>query len=148
MYVTLKMVGRALEEPRKSYYIRKTKRPYEKKTEKPCHPDLVYYKDYVHLKTLLLLSKKRALEKGLEWDVDLMSLRIPKTCPYLGMPLTFIRGQGRVQSNISIDRKDSTKGYTADNIEFISDLANRMKQEATREQLVSFAYGILHHLQK
>ena len=148
MHIVTKMINRALEEPRKSYYVRKTERPYGEnsvKAKKECHPEMDY-KDYVHLKALLLMSKKRAVVKGLDWDVNLLDLKIPKTCPYLGIPLTYTRGQGRVQSNISIDRKDSSKGYTNDNVEFISDLANRMKQEATREQLVSFAYGVLHHL--
>ena len=142
MFITQKMIDVIRKEQKKitSYYTRKTNRPYTSKknlTEKQKH-----------LKTLLATSKKRALERGLVWELELDDIIIPETCPYLGMSLTFIRGEGRIQSNISIDRKDSTKGYTKDNVEFISDLANRMKQEATQEQLVSFAHGVLFRLKK
>lgn len=147
MTITFKSVGwtRKLDpnyEPKKkNYYERKTNRPYRKK-ENSITPERR------HLETLLAASKKRALQRGLVWEIDIDKLKIPTTCPYLGVPLTYIRGEGRLQSNISIDRIDSSKGYTMDNVEFISDLANRMKQEATQEQLISFAHGVLFRLKK
>lgn len=121
---------------KKTYYTRKTTRPYSKKG--------TLTDQQKHIKTLLACSRRRAKERGLVWELDEATLVIPEVCPYLGIPLTYIRGKGRIQSNISIDRIDNTKGYTMDNVEVVSDLANRMKQDATKEQLLTFAKNILN----
>lgn len=92
---------------------------------------------------LLNSARNNAKKQGLEFSLTIDDIVFPEKCIYLDIPLTNITGQGRVQSNASIDRKDSKKGYTSDNIQIISDLANKMKQNATPEQLVTFAKNIL-----
>lgn len=94
-------------------------------------------------KRLVNTAKLNAKQQGVEFSITEADIVIPTHCPYLGIELTNILGEGRVFSNYSIDRIDSSKGYVPGNIQVISDLANRMKQNATVEQLITFAKGVL-----
>lgn len=88
-------------------------------------------------------AKQRAQRDGIVFDLEQDDIVIPERCIYLNVPLTNTYGRGRIWTNASIDRVDSTKGYTKENIQIISDLANRMKSNATVEQLVEFATNVL-----
>lgn len=95
-------------------------------------------------KRLLWTARMRAKRDNIEFSLLEDHIIIPEFCPYLGIKLTNIQGKGRkIYTNISIDRIDSSKGYTPDNIQIISNLANRMKADATEEQLITFAEGVL-----
>lgn len=92
---------------------------------------------------LLNSTKNNARRKNVENTLKLEDIVIPTHCPILGIELTNTMGKGRTGSNASIDRINPDLGYTPENIMIISDLANRMKQNATVDELVSFANGIL-----
>jgi len=94
-------------------------------------------------KIMLATSRQRAKQHGLEHSLTVDDFEIPTHCPLLGCELTYIRGQGRTNTNASLDRIDSTKGYVKGNVQVISDLANRMKQNATEAELIAFAKGVL-----
>lgn len=103
-----------------------------------------YYRDPVNrAKRILWKARDRARRDGLEFDLTLEDIVIPTHCPYLGVELTHELGKGQLQSNSSLDRKDSSKGYIKGNVEVISRLANSMKTNATQEQLVAFAKAVL-----
>lgn len=93
---------------------------------------------------LLSSSKSTAKKKGYLHTMSVDDITIPTHCPYLGVELTNIQNSFKVPTNISIDRIDSSKGYIPGNVQVISNLANRMKQEATEKQLIDFALGILN----
>lgn len=90
-----------------------------------------------------ILNKARSSAKvrGLEFNLELSDIIIPKYCPYFNVPLDTWGAKDFVPS---IDRIDSSKGYVKGNIEIISYLANKMKHTATQDQLVSFAKGVLN----
>lgn len=92
---------------------------------------------------LLNSAKASARNKGLEFNLELTDIIIPSHCKYLGILLTNIQGEGVSWSNASIDRIDSSLGYIKGNIQIISRKANTMKQDATEEELKSFARAIL-----
>ena len=89
-----------------------------------------------NLNGLISHLKSSASKRGIEFDldvVDLNNLSFPITCPVLGIPLAFNTG-GYKDNSYSIDRIDSTLGYTIDNLIVISFRANRLKSDATLDE--------------
>jgi len=68
-------------------------------------------------------------------------MRQSTECPYFHWTLTHLPGKQKTLA--SLDRVDSAKGYTVDNVCVISYLANLMKSSADQEELHMFAQGIL-----
>jgi hypothetical protein len=87
-----------------------------------------------------------AATRGVEHSICIQDIPTPEFCCYLKLKLVYRENPGkkiRTFDTASIDRIDSTKGYIPGNIQIISDLANRMKQNATIDQMLAFAKGIL-----
>lgn len=92
-------------------------------------------------KALLSAAKKRAKQNNISFSIVLEDIIIPEYCPILGLKLEI--GAGKIcDSSPSLDRIESTLGYTKENIQVISNLANRMKNSASFEQLVKFSIWI------
>lgn len=81
----------------------------------------------------------RARSAGMEWALSLEDVQnlidsAPDTCPVLGIPMKLgCRGK-RTDNSASIDRRDSSLGYTVDNVRIISWRANFLKSDGTREE--------------
>lgn len=89
-------------------------------------------------------AKNRAKKKGIEFNLQISDINIPEYCPYLHIKLISGTYSDRKYGNSpTLDRINPSLGYIPSNIEVISDLANRMKQNSTQEQLVIFAKSIL-----
>ena len=90
------------------------------------------------LQMLLNASKQRAQLKGIEHTLTLEQLIsiYPKDnkCPGFGTELKFGNAGFRDHSP-SIDKIDHTKGYTLDNVQILSWRANRLKVDATVQEL-------------
>lgn len=95
--------------------------------------------DIAHNKeTLVRSARNRAANKNLAFNIAVTDFDIPDECPYLKRP--FIRG---TMYAASLDRVNPTLGYIKGNVEVISRKANLMKNNATSEELLEFAYSIL-----
>lgn len=89
-------------------------------------------------------AKRNARNKGRPFTIETFDIVIPAYCPILGVALIVGSNDNCWHPHTaSLDCKDPTKGYVKDNIWVISSLANRMKQNASREELIAFAEGVL-----
>lgn len=90
-------------------------------------------------------SKTRGIKFGFNSSAELaLYLKdiAPPKCPIFGT--RFKKGAGRPQDQSpSVDKIIPSKGYVRGNIQIISHLANRMKNDATPKQLKQFAQWII-----
>lgn len=116
---------------------------YSKKYKSPDNPKFVEYCEKSYEQWILNSAKRNAVENNLPFNLELPDIIIPEYCPYLGHKLTKLRGAGQLETNASIDKIIPNLGYVKGNIEIVSRQANRMKNNATPQQLILFAENIL-----
>ena len=64
----------------------------------------------------------------------------PEKCPILNLELIWRNETGKIENNsASLDRINPNAGYIQGNVQWLSNLANTMKNKATPEQLLKFA---------
>ncbi|MGQ2972040.1 MAG: hypothetical protein ACT6QM_05895 [Brevundimonas mediterranea] len=84
-------------------------------------------------------AKSRARRSGVPFTITVDDVVVPTVCPVLAIPLV-MGGNGRFHANSpSIDRVIPALGYVPGNIRVISMRANRIKCDATREELLAVA---------
>jgi len=93
---------------------------------------------------MLMNSKSRAQQDNLDFNITLEDVPIPKNCPILEVPLV-LGTATNYDFAPSIDRIDSSLGYIKGNVRVISLLANRMKNNATKEQCLLFSKNIIKY---
>jgi hypothetical protein len=81
-------------------------------------------------KRILKQAQTRAKTTRREFTITIDDIVIPKICPVLGIEID----EALTDSRPSIDRVDSDKGYTPDNIAIISWRANCIKNNGTAEE--------------
>ena len=90
------------------------------------------YKPAMHM---LNNSKQRAKKAKIEHTITIDDILIPDFCPVLNIKLE--TGDRRNNENApSIDRVDNNKGYTKENIMVISVRANKLKKDASLDELI------------
>lgn len=78
--------------------------------------------------------KNRATRRGLPFDITPEDIVIPEVCPVLGIKL-HLGSKGFDPNSPSVDRVDGNKGYVKGNVRIISMRANKLKSDATLEEL-------------
>lgn len=92
---------------------------------------------------LVTWAKSRAKKKNLDFNITPEDIIIPDICPILGIKLE--NGNGcLIDSSPTIDRINPALGYVKGNIEVISYRANRIKNDATLDELKK----VVDHLSK
>ena len=94
---------------------------------------------------MIMNSKSRARQCNISFNIKLEDVPIPKTCPILEVPLV-LGTANSYEFAPSIDRINPSKGYIKGNVRVVSLLANRMKNNGTKEQLLTFARNIEKYL--
>lgn len=107
---------------------------YSKNREELKFRSTARYNALTQTKRLVNSARQRAKNKGLEFDITHEDIHIPEMCPILNRPLERFTPYAP-----SIDRIDSSRGYTKDNVWVISRRANLMKNDGTLEDLKEFA---------
>jgi hypothetical protein len=90
---------------------------------------------------LLSGAKQRARRGGLPFDIDATDIVVPEVCPLLGIRLVALGGK-RTDATPSLDRIDPIKGYVKGNVWVISWRANRLKNDATFQELEAIVLGL------
>lgn len=85
---------------------------------------------------LYSVAKSRAKKQGVAFTLNKSDVVIPECCPVFGFPLTVAQGgRGFNDTSPTLDRFNNTKGYVPGNVRVISWRANRLKCDATLEEL-------------
>lgn len=90
---------------------------------------------------LLRQARERAKRKGIAFSLTVEDIEWVEVCPVLGIPLRYggWGGFGGKPDSASLDRIDNAKGYVPGNVAVISDRANRIKGNATADELEAIA---------
>lgn len=89
--------------------------------------------NYVMLR-MLKAARGRAQSKGVPFDLTPDDITIPDVCPVLNIPLEVAAGKA-TDGSPSLDRLIPELGYVVGNVRVISNRANRIKYNATLEEL-------------
>jgi hypothetical protein len=104
--------------------------------------------DY-HLSYIARGVRQRARKSGIKCNINAEFLKVllerqGGLCAISGIPLSFIKGQGHIPTNASVDRIDSAEGYTKDNVQLVAHQVNTMKSNLSIDQLMDWCKLVLN----
>ena len=93
-------------------------------------------------------TRRRSKEKNIYNDLTLDYLmylweKQSGKCALTGMQMTYKFYEGRVNTNLSVDRIDSTKGYSKDNVQLVCMAANQMKNDLPMTEFIEMCEAVL-----
>ena len=110
------------------------------------------FKGYEEMNSFYLSNaKRRARKTGMDYDLDgkflwELFLSQDRCCALSGVriefpPINRLRSRGTA----SLDRKDSTKGYTKDNVQWVHKDINNIKMEFTQTEFFEWCKKVVVH---
>lgn len=84
-------------------------------------------------------AKVRAEKRGVPFDLTVADILVPEYCPALGIKLQWNHRQGGRDDSPSLDRVVPELGYVRGNIVIVSAKANRIKTNATADEIQAVA---------
>ena len=97
--------------------------------------------------TMLARAKSRATKGGHPFSLTREDIVIPDRCPILGIPLVVNSGRrGGEDNSPSLDKIVPALGYVRGNVEIISNRANRIKSDASLEEVEAVAAWLARHV--
>lgn len=96
---------------------------------------------YKLLQERFYAARDRAKKKNLQFDLTLKFLlelwdKQNGLCAISGIPMTCTFNQGRIFTNVSIDKIDPKGGYTQDNVQLVCQAINQLKSDWTMETVL------------
>lgn len=92
------------------------------------------------LHRMVVEAKSRAKKRGIFFDISPEDIKWNDICPVLGIPIVLRRqGKGGGPNSPSLDKIDNAKGYIKGNVRVISNRANKLKNDMTREECALLA---------
>jgi hypothetical protein len=88
-----------------------------------------------------ITSKRHAArQRGVEFSLTVSDIYpLPERCPVLDIPLNYDNTNGPADNALSIDRIDPNRGYVSGNVVLVSQRVNRIKNDATVDELRKIA---------
>lgn len=98
-----------------------------------------------YCENLIRVTRKRAIENNIPFNITIEDIFIPELCPILGIP---IKRADKYQSNNSpsLDKFIPELGYVKGNVWIVSAKANRLKSNLNKDELIMFCSVILDKL--
>ena len=87
---------------------------------------------------MLQHARNRSRLYGREFSLTIEDIKIPETCPVLNMKL--VSGWDDDENSPTLERIDNNKGYVKSNVMVVSALANRIKNSATYQQILTVGW--------
>ena len=104
------------------------------------------------LQMRLLGCKQRAKDKNIEFDLSQEFLKElwdkqNGLCALSKIAMTYKLDEGRIYTNVSVDKINPNLGYTKDNVQLVCMAVNQMKSDLRIEELYMFCEALLKHKQ-
>ena len=133
---------------RKQYYKTNRQKITKRNADYRVDNGMWYNKSLEHrLRYVIQLGIGRAKKKQIAWNLSLEFLmqlweKQGGICVYSGVPLSY---EDNHPHTVSLDRIDSSKGYTEDNVQFVCTIVNYVKQRFDEGVFFDFCKSVTQH---